>query len=94
MQNIIDVSALKIKAKACGAYEILQQGSVLHIKFVADAIDAYMVMGLDKAFPKQIKISASEMPEISFKIKDDNKNILEYTENILDSILQLKTEKS
>lgn len=94
VQNIIDVSALKIKAKACGAYEILQQGSVLHIKFVADAIDAYTVMGLDKAFPKQIKISASEMPEISFKIKDDNKNILEYTENILDSILQLKTEKS
>ena len=94
VQNIIDVSALKIKAKACGAYEILQQGSVLHIKFVADAIDAYTVMGLDKAFPKQIKISASEMPEISFKIKDDNKNILEYTKNILDSILQLKVEES
>ena len=96
VQNIIDVAALKIIASDCGVYEITQPGKVLQLKFVEDKIDAKTVFELDKLYPKQMKIAASEKPVLSFRLTDDDKNILEYTKNILSVISQIqsKIEKS
>lgn len=90
VQNIIDVSALKIKAKKCGVYEISQPGNTLQMKFIEGKIDAHAVFTLDKMFPKRIKIAASENPVINFKIAEDNKNILNYTGELLDIIFDIQ----
>lgn len=90
VQNIIDVSALKIKAKKCGVYEISQPGNNLQMKFIEGKIDAHAVFTLDKMFPKRIKIAASENPVINFKIAEDNKNILNYTGELLDIIFDIQ----
>ena len=90
VQNIIDVAALKIIASDCGVYEITQPSNMLQLKFIEDKIDAKTVFELDKLYPKKMRIAASEKPVISFKLTENDKNILDYTRSVLDTIYQLQ----
>lgn len=90
VQNIIEVSALKILAKECGIYEITQRLDVLNLKFLDDKISAQLVFSLDEKFPKRIKVLASEKPAIDFKLKDEGKNIIEFMNKLLKIIKELQ----
>lgn len=89
VQNIIDVSALKIKARECGVYEITQRGNSFELKFHGDTIDAKAIFALDALYPKRIKISASEKPVITFKA-DEGVNPLKYLSGLLETICELE----
>ena len=94
VQNIIAVAALKSPAKAAGIYEISQSADILRLKFMPEYIDANLIMGLDKAFPKRIKLVSGEKPIINYAIKDDGKNILDIVNNLLSIIKELQNEKN
>ena len=89
VQNIIDVSALKIKARKCGVYDIFRHRDKLQLKFVENKISAETVFALDKLFPKRMKIAASEKPVITFTVDESEKDILKYTENLLDTVIKI-----
>ena len=89
VQNIIDVSALKIKARECGIYEISQHGNGIELKFNEDCIDAKTIFALDTKYPKRIKISASEKPAINFRT-DEGTNPLQYLNELLPVICEMQ----
>ncbi len=89
VQNIIDVSALKIKARECGIYEISQHGNGIELKFNEDCIDAKTIFALDTKYPKRIKISASEKPAITFRT-DEGTNPLQYLNGLLPVICEMQ----
>lgn len=93
VQNIIEVAALKSPAKAVGIYEISQTADALLLKFHEDYVDANLVMGLDKAYPKRIKLLSGEKPVISFAMRGEHKQILNILNNLLSSIKELQNEE-
>ncbi len=90
VQNIIDVAAMKAPAKEAGIYEISQTADALLLKFYEDYVDANLVMGLDRAYPKRIKLLSGERPVISFAMRGEHKRILEIVNNLLISIKELQ----
>ena len=94
VQNIIEVAALKSPAKAVGIYEISQTADALLLKFREDYVDANLIMGLDKAYPKRIKLLSDEKPIISFALRGEHKNILNIINNLLSGIKELQTRDS
>ena len=93
VQNIIEVAALKSPAKAVGIYEISQTADALLLKFREDYVDANLVMGLDRAYPKRIKLLSGEKPIISFAMRGEHKQILNILNNLLYSIKELQNEE-
>lgn len=94
VQNIIDVAALKSPAKSAGIFEITQSGDSLLLKFNEEFIDANLIMGLDRAYPKSIKLLSDEKPVIRYALKGDYKNILNTVNNLISVIKELQnTEK-
>lgn len=89
VQNIIDVSALKIKARECGVYEISQRGECFEVKFHSGTITANTIFELDKMYPKRIKVSASEKPVITFKAAEGI-NPLKYLSELLNVIDEIQ----
>ena len=83
VQNIIDVAALKIKAREAGIYEIKQLGKKLQLKFSADKFNVNSVMQLDKVYPKRVKLLSGEEPVINIILKDEDKNMLKFAENVM-----------
>ncbi|MCC8169778.1 MAG: transcription-repair coupling factor, partial [Oscillospiraceae bacterium] len=73
VMNIINVAALKISAREAGIYEIAQHGNILQFKFHEEYVSAELVMGLDKKFPRRIKLLASEKPTINITINNGTK---------------------
>lgn len=93
VQNIIDIAALKAPAKECGIFEIQQSGDNMLLKFEENRIDAMLVMGLDKKYPKRIKLLSGEKPVISYAIKGDYKNLLNIVNNLLNDVKELQKEE-
>lgn len=89
VQNIIDVSALKIKARECGIYEISQRGNSIELKFHENAINAKTIFALDTKYPKRMKISAAEKPAITFKT-DEDINPLKFLNGLLPEIYEMQ----
>jgi transcription-repair coupling factor (superfamily II helicase) len=92
VQNIIEVAALKGTAKECGIYEISQNSDVLLFKFTPDRVDINLIMGLDKKFPKRIKLLSDDMPVISYAVKNDDKNILNTVISVLETVRDIEDE--
>ncbi len=90
VQNIISVAALKSPAKAVGIYEISQSSDALQLKFMPEYIDANLIMGLDKQFPKRIKLVSSEKPVINYRMNGDIRDILDIVNNLLSVIKELQ----
>ncbi|MCH5210617.1 MAG: transcription-repair coupling factor [Oscillospiraceae bacterium] len=90
--NIIEVAALKAPAKEVGIYEISQNIKEILLKFHEDYVDAALIMGLDKKYPKRIKLMSDEKPVISFRLSSSDKNILKIINNLLSSIKELQIE--
>ena len=90
VENIIAVAAMKTPAKAVGVYEISQTADALLLKFGEDYVDANLVMGLDRAFPKRIKLLSGEKPVISFALRGEHKLILNIISNLLSVIKELQ----
>lgn len=94
VQNIIEVAALKVPAKECGVRDINQRADSLLLTFETERVDANMVMGLDRMFPKRIKLFSGEKPVIGYALKGEHKEILNIVGNLLAVIKELqKTEK-
>ena len=93
VQNIIDVAALKAPAKSVGISEISQSGDMLQLKFREEYVDANLIMGMDKNFPKRIKLLSSETPVISYAMKGDYKNILNTVNNLISVIKELQNSE-
>ena len=91
VQNIIEVASLKTYAKECGIYEIAQSGDNLLMKFGENYVDANLIMGLDKMFPKRIKLLSGDKPVISYAIKGEYKKILNIVNNLLSTIKELQS---
>lgn len=89
VQNIIDVAALKIKARQAGIYEIKQLGRILQFKFTQEKISATLIMGLDKKYSKRMKFVGADEPMIKVKLTDNDKNMLESVTRFLDDVLEL-----
>lgn len=92
VQNIIDVAALKSPAREAGIYEISQTGDILQFKFNEDYVDANLIMGLDRIFPKRIKLVSSQKPIINYSLKGDYKNVLNIVNNLLSATKELQNE--
>lgn len=90
VENIIAVAAMKTPAKAVGVHEISQTADALLLKFGEDYVDANLVMGLDRAFPKRIKLLSGEKPVISFALRGEHKLILNIISNLLSVIKELQ----
>ena len=90
VQNIIEVAALKIPAKECGVYEINQRADAVLLTFEADKIDAQLVMGLDRLYPKRIKLYSGEKPVIGYALRGQHKEILNIVNNLLTQIKELQ----
>lgn len=90
VQNIINVAALKIPAREAGIYEIAQHGNIIQFKFHENYVSAQLVMGLDKKFPKRIKLLASEKPTINITMKGEVKNITSLVNDMLCIIKDLQ----
>ncbi|MBQ8300682.1 MAG: transcription-repair coupling factor, partial [Clostridia bacterium] len=93
VQNIIEVAALKAPAREVGVYEISQSGDNLQLKFNEDYVDANLIMGLDRTFPKRIKLVSNEKPIISYAMKGDYKNILNVVNNLLSVTKELQSDE-
>lgn len=93
VQNIIDVASLKSSAKEVGICEISQSGDALQLKFMEDYVDAGLIMGLDKAFPKRIKLLSNEKPIISYALKGAYKDILVTVKNLIAIIKELQNKE-
>lgn len=93
VQNIIEVAALKAPAKDAGVYEISQSGDNLQLKFGEDYVDANLIMGLDKIFPKRIKLVSSEKPIINYTLRGEYKNILNIVNNLLSVTKELQNDE-
>lgn len=72
VQNIIEVAALKIKAKDVGITEIAQHGTTLNLKFADGRLTPHIIMALDKAYPRQIRVLSQTEPCVSVKLKAQN----------------------
>ena len=94
VQNIIEVAALKIPAKECGVYEINQRADAVLMTFEADKIDANLVMGLDRMFPKRIKLYSGEKPVIGYALRGQHKEILNIVNNLLSATKQLQNTEN
>ncbi len=93
VRNIIDVAALKSPAREAGIYEISQNGDILQLKFRENYVDANLIMGLDRTFPKRIKLVSSEKPIINYSLNGDYKNILNIVNNLLSVTKELQNER-
>ena len=82
---------LKRMPKECGIYEIAQSGDNLLMKFGENYVDANLIMGLDKMFPKRIKLLSGDKPVISYAIKGEYKKILNIVNNLLSTIKELQS---
>ena len=90
VQNIINVAALKYPAREAGIYEIAQHGNILQLKFNENYVSAQLVMGLDKKFPRRIKLLATEKPAINIALKGEEKNITEFINELLGIVKTLE----
>lgn len=94
VQNIINVASLKTPAREAGIFEIAQHGSLLQLKFHEDYVTAELIMGLDKKFPRRIKLLANDKPIVNFTLKNEVKNITAFVNDLLTEIKELQQEES
>ena len=59
--------------------------------FGENYVDANLIMGLDKMFPKRIKLLSGDKPVISYAIKGEYKKILNIVNNLLSTIKELQS---
>ncbi len=83
--NLIDIAVIKAMASECGITDISEKANRVIFTFLADSLTPDMVMELIKKFPKDIKIGASDIPQITYFIKD-NKNKMTNIKFILQTI--------
>ena len=81
---------MKSPAKNAGIFEITQSGDSLLLKFHEEFIDANLIMGLDRTYPKRIKLLSDEKPIVSYALKGDYKNILNTVSNLIYVIKELQ----
>lgn len=93
VQNIIEVAAIKIPAKECGIYEINQRAESVLLKFEPEFVDANLVMGLDRMFPKRIKLYSGETPVIGYALRGQHKEILNIVNDLLSAIKELQNQE-
>lgn len=93
VQNIIEIAALKIKAKQTGVIEIAQKGEIMRFTFDEGILDAAMIMELDKKFPYQIKVVSGEKPAIDFNLKKKQAPVIDLINYLADEIKGLQTSQ-
>lgn len=94
VENIISVAALKIPAREAGICEIAQHGKIIQFKFHENYVSAELVMGLDKKYPKRIKLLATENPTINITLKGEVKSITAAVEDMLYTIKDLQEKET
>ena len=87
VQNIIEVAALKVKAKEAGVIEISQHSTELVLKFADGRLNPEIIMALDKAYPMRIRVMSQTEPAVSVKLKAQN--ILQIVNDLLNVITSL-----
>jgi transcription-repair coupling factor (superfamily II helicase) len=94
VQNIVNVASLKIAAREAGVFEIVQHGNILQLKFHENYVSANLIMGLDKKFPRRIKLLATEKPTINITMKGDTKNTTEFVSDLLGTVKEIQQEET
>ena len=87
VQNIIEVAALKVKAKEAGVIEISQHSTELVLKFADGRLNPEIIMALDKAYPMRIRVMSQTEPAVRVKLKAQN--ILQIVNDLLNVITSL-----
>ncbi len=93
VRNIINIAELKIPAREAGVYEIAQKGDIIQLKFHEDYVSAQLVMGLDKKYPRRIKLIAAEKPTVNIKLKGEVKNIIAAVSDMLYTVKSLQEQE-
>lgn len=88
VQNIIDVAAVKIKARKCGVCEIKQTPHMLLVKMLPEYVSASLVMELSDKYPKRVKLVSGDEPVINIRIEDEKKML-----NMVDDMLGFMCER-
>lgn len=88
--NIIAVAVVKIPAREIGCTEVSEKNRAVTLKFLPDKINAGIVFGLEKKYPKRVKVMSDEMPSVKVMMKDSDKNPLEFINNLLNLIKELQ----
>ncbi|MBQ6559032.1 MAG: hypothetical protein IJL81_06650, partial [Clostridia bacterium] len=60
------------------------------LTFETDKIDAQLVMGLDRLYPKRIKLYSGEKPVVGYALRGQHKEILNIVNNLLTQIKELQ----
>lgn len=90
VQNIIDAAALKYPARDSGIFEIKQNGAVVLLKFIPEALNASLIFAIDEKYPKRIKVLSGSEPSISFKLTEEDKNVIKIVSELLTFIYNYK----
>lgn len=91
VRNIIEVASIKIKAKEAGIIEISQKAMNLTLKFADGHLTPEIIMALDKAYPRQIRVMSQTEPTVCVKLKVQN--ILQIVNDLLKVIISLDEGK-
>ncbi len=94
VMNIISVAALKLPARDAGCIEVIEKNRVVTIRFGSGCLTPDIVFGLDKVYPSRVKVLSEDSPAIRIRMKESDKKPLEFINNLLNLINELKiTEK-
>lgn len=91
--NIIAVAAVKPAAREVGCIEITQRGRVMTLTFMENKLTPEIIFGLDKKYPKRIKVVSSDTPAIRINMPDRVKNALNFVNELLNLIKVLQNPK-
>ena len=89
VMNLIEIAGIKALASSCSVTEISEKPAGLVFTFVKDSLMPEVVMGLIKKLPKNIRVGASDIPQITYfdkNMKDKLGNI----KFVLQTIIALK----
>jgi len=88
VQNLIDISRLRIKAQTLGIENIKENDKLIHLQFEEDNdLEGETIMGLIENYPRKIKLKSGDKPVIKVKVEDE-KNV-EYLKEILDALINI-----
>lgn len=88
--NIIAVAVLKIPARAIGCTEVTEKNRVITLKFAENRLTPEIIFGLDKKYPKRVKLLSDKNPALQIRMKESDKNSLEFINNLLNLIKELQ----
>lgn len=90
--NIISVAVMKIPAREVGCIEITEKNKEVTLRFLENKLTPEIIFAIDKKYPKRVKILSEQTPSMRIRMKENEKNLLEFINNLLNLIKELQNK--